>query len=405
MKSLIYFIFGGLLWILINSTVTGQTTTLYLDEQIRITSSKYFIQKTEGRLVGLQNDTLIFESLYGRQYRIPIQNLKSLEVAREEKSNTKEGALIGGTVTGLALGLLAAIDVSDDQDGWFTPTPGQAFVGGLISGGLIGSLTGAIIGSGIRTFRWVEVPLEAISVKEKPAVLPAWPEARQMQPIGQRYTMPRRRWSVSVTLGTNSSGPAGEIEQAMRRDGWDETSPGGWFGGSVDHPFSRTGFGEIGAPWTMEVSYDLKRHLHLAMLLTRTPMGESIGYHRNPAVFLSARYDVTTVSPIFILTPGGIIRVGFGPAWFITEMEGESNGGIVYHERRSQPGAVLLASLLYPRQKRFFTKLDVQYRWTPEETFGPITTYAGFDDVAMTLNEFKTNYSHTYIGFGLGMHF
>ncbi|RMH83543.1 MAG: hypothetical protein D6681_16885 [Calditrichaeota bacterium] len=396
-----------LIWILMIPLVgTAQTFILNKGDTIRVRSLKYFRDATVGQLLEIQNDSLTFRAQYGKTFTIPCKNIVKLKVARGVRRNTKRGAIFGGISTGVLLGVVMAIDVSDEQDEWLTPTPGQAFVGGLIFGGLLGGVTGAIIGSGSHSPRWVEVPVDNLTVAEKPMVHPPAekPPARGQEPVTTQSES-RRRWRVSFSSGNCSSGPAKDIEQAMRRDGFDDTSPGGFFGGPVDHPFSNTGFGEIGVPWTLEVSYTLKPRYDLALLLTRTPMGETFGYQGEEGVFLFIKYDVTTLGPVFIFKPGRIVQLGLGPAWVVSEMERETGEESVYQEQKGRLGAVLQGALLYPTHTRFFVKLDVQYRWVPDKTFGPIPTRSGYYDISPSLKEFKANFSHTYIGFGMGIHF
>ncbi len=392
--------------ILLMSVVGFAQPPLHRGDTIRVESQRYFKKAVVGQLVNFQNDSLTFQVFNGKQFTIPRRNIVKLEVARGKKKNTGKGAVIGGISTGLALGLILAADVSDEQGGWFVPTPGQAFVGGLSFGGLVGSLTGAIIGRGIHSPRWVEVPVDKLTIAEIPIVQP--PEATPLTESEQPTTpvhQSLRRWRITLSFGTCSSGPATDIEQAMRRDGFDDTSPGGWFGGPVEHPFSNTGFGEIGFPWTMEVGYTLTPHYDLALLLTHTPMGETFGYQNDPQTYLFLKYDVTTLSPVFIFKPAKIIQVGVGPGWVIAKLERDTGGAIVYREQKGRPGVVVQASLLYPTQTRFFVKALFQYRWTPEQTFGPIPSRGGYYDISHPLKEFKANFSHTFIGAGIGIHF
>ena len=156
-----------LIWILMIPLVgAAQTFILNKGDTIRVRSLKYFRDATVGQLLEIENDSLMFRAQYGKTFTIPCKSIVKLEVARGVRRNTKRGAIIGGISTGLLLGIVAAIDVSDDQDKWLTPTPGQAFVGGLLGGGLLGGVAGAIIGSGSYSPRWVEVPLDGLAFKE-----------------------------------------------------------------------------------------------------------------------------------------------------------------------------------------------------------------------------------------------
>ncbi len=102
-----------------------------------------------------------------RELTIPATQIRRLEVAHGLKKNTVKGAAIGALTGGLGFGLLYAIVLSGDQDSWITITPGQAFLAGLITGGLLGGITGALIGSGHKSANWKTVPWERMTVREK----------------------------------------------------------------------------------------------------------------------------------------------------------------------------------------------------------------------------------------------
>jgi hypothetical protein len=157
-------VFLGILFVPV--ATNARETILHPGDTIRVQSVKYFQKATVGRLRDIQNDSLKFQLQNGQVVIIPCKRIVKLKVVRGTKKNTSRGAIIGGISTGLALGLIAAVDVSDEQGGWFVPTPGQAFVGGFIFGGALGGVIGAIIGSGSHSPRWVEVPVEELIFKE-----------------------------------------------------------------------------------------------------------------------------------------------------------------------------------------------------------------------------------------------
>lgn len=119
---------------------------------------------TRARLVSLDADSLVYDRLVARPAgdgsrwvagSLPTASIALLHVRAGSRNNAGRGALIGG-----ALGLVAAIGCALEEEGWLTPTPGQCFVGGAISG----AATGAVIGLLVRSAVWA------------PAVLPTAPE-------------------------------------------------------------------------------------------------------------------------------------------------------------------------------------------------------------------------------------
>jgi len=378
----------------------AQSDSLYQGDTIRVTAPNYLGGRIVGKLMGLRNDSLQLH-IHKRDFFILLRRIAKLEVARGKKRNTGKGALIGGFSGGLGLGITFAIAASGEQEGWFIITPEQAFVGGFFVGSLFGGLTGAIIGSGIESTRWVKVPLEGLSVgkrKETPVLKTEGPERKPMQPA----VAPARRWSLSFSLGTTSSGPVKDIEKAMIRDGFGETLPGGWFGGPVEHPVSHTGFGEIGAPWTIQITYRIKQQMKGTVLIAHAPIGFTSGYHTGPKIFLDLNCYSTIVSPMLVYKLFDILHLGLGPALSINKIEQEDVGEIIYREQKSLFGVLLQASLLYPQKTRFFVQCNVQYRYLGKATFGPFKdTYRGIS--LAQLNPFEANFSHVFVGFGIGI--
>ncbi|GAB4343891.1 MAG: hypothetical protein Kow0037_32270 [Calditrichia bacterium] len=100
--------------------------------------------------------------------------------------------------------------------------------------------------------------------------------------------------------------------------------------------------------------------------------------------------------------PVGFLHLGGGPAWFISKIEQESGDEIIYRELKGKPGIVLTTSLICPQKTRFFIRLDMQYRYVGKMTFGPFKeTYRAIS--LAQLNAFSANFSHTFVGLGLGI--
>ncbi len=385
----------------------AQPDSIYKGDTIRVTAPNYIGGRVVGKLMGIRNDSLQLH-VYKRKLFIPLYQIVKLEVARGEKRNAKKGFVIGALGGGLGLGTIAAIGASGEQDGWFVLTPGQAFVSGFLGGSLIGGLTGAIIGSGIESTRWVKIRLEGLSMRERkttPVLKTERPEEEPIKPA----VAPARRWRLSFSLGTTLSGPAGAIESAMRRDGWDETEPiyPFTFGPAEPerwqkHPFSNRGFSNLGFPWTMQVSYAINQRFDGVLLISHTPIGSTVGYRTGPETLLSLNYYSTVVSPILLYKPFRILNLGMGPALSINKIEQDSGGEISYREQKSRFGVLLQASLLYPQETRFFMQCIAHYCYLGKATFGPFKdTYRGAS--LAQLNPFEANFSHVFVGFGIGI--
>jgi len=360
--------------------------------------------------MGLRNDSLQVHT-YKQDFSIPLRRITKLEVALGKKGNAEKGLIIGALVGGIGLGIIATIAVSDKQGECFLPPPSEAFWYGYLYGSLLGGLIGAIIGSGIESTRWVKVPLKGLSVGERKTtsiLKTEGPEGKPIQPTGK----PVRRWSLSFSLGTTSSGPAKDIEHAMRRDGWDETEPiypFTIFGPTPpeperwqEHPFSRCGFGHLGLPWTIQLSYAINQRFDGVLLISHTPIGLTIGYRADPEAHLYINYYSTVFGPLLHYKPFRILYIGLGPAISINEIESDRVGAISYSKQKSHFSLLLQISLQYPQKKLFFVQCNVQYRYMGKATFGPFKdTYR--DTSSAQLYPFETNFSHVFIGFGFGI--
>jgi hypothetical protein len=96
-------------------------------------------QDSPSRMIGPQPS-----QVRGAVLRGPLQEAFSVDSVRRQIRPThwKEGALVGGIVTGLGLALLIDGLCSSDSGG----NCGSAVTGGLLGGGVVGGVVGALIG-------------------------------------------------------------------------------------------------------------------------------------------------------------------------------------------------------------------------------------------------------------------
>lgn len=389
--------------------------------------------KFDGILEDIKNDTLIL--LHNNQHlQVQVDKINSFEIARSRKSNTGKGLKIGALIGGLGLGLVAVISVSSEQGGWFTLSPGAAFAAGLGSGGLLGGLIGAIIGSA-KTTCWQEANLNDIIYGNKvlnvynsngnfsanPIIDKSFKNAKPNKTNQNKekalsttqtskktiadseldqilnINTSKKKWRIDLTLGTTSRGPAETLEKAMIKDGFDETSSGGFFDGPKEHPKSITGFGEIGFPWTLQVTRYMSKYFDLGIILGNAPIGETIGYHKNPSQYLTIEYSSFLISPIIFLKISPIFQLGVGPSITWNKV----HETVTSSESKAKAGALFLCRIIYPRNTLFYVKFDFEYRLVQKVHFGSLS---GSDHPNFSLNPFEANFSHTFIGIGIGIH-
>lgn len=121
----------------------------------------YYDKSMIAKFRNIQNDTLFFDDK-GTVMGIAFSNIKALEVARGEKRHALKGA-VNGSFIGVMLGMaIGYAEISSDKnmgsiDKVFAVCIGTPVYGGI--GALVGALSGAIVGSSIRSVNWVKVPL------------------------------------------------------------------------------------------------------------------------------------------------------------------------------------------------------------------------------------------------------
>jgi hypothetical protein len=214
-------------------------------------------------------------------------------------------------------------------------------------------------------------------------------------------TKPERRWLVTLSLGTTSSGPAGDIESAMVASGFDETLD---FLGKIEHPFSRTGIGKIGNPWMISLNYALRPHevkpdVLLGLIVSDAPIGMTLGLHE-PFLLLDIDYSVFTISPTVSIRLADVFHLGIGPALYKTECH-QTGFMETVSQSATKVGALFDLGLSFPAHSRFFAIVSVQYRYVGNMTIGPFESKHG--DNAATMPAISASYNHYFVSVGMGI--
>jgi len=141
------------------SMIQAQVSSLHKGDIIRIVEEKYFHSSVIGKLDAVKKDSIVVQ-IESKKYTIAVLQITKLEVAKGKKRTTRKGAIIGAISGGLGVGLLSAIAVSQVQSRLLAPTPGQAFLGGMVYGALAGGGIGALVGSQTDSYIWMEIQLQ-----------------------------------------------------------------------------------------------------------------------------------------------------------------------------------------------------------------------------------------------------
>jgi len=198
--------------------------------------------------------------------------------------------------------------------------------------------------------------------------------------------------SVSLSLGTASSGPAADIEEAMISSGFNKTTPAGFFGGPIANPFSRTGFGTIGLPWMIALHYSLRPPFLLGAIVSDAPIGETNGYH-DPYLSLSIKYSVFTIASTFSLQFADCFHLGVGPAIYIAESDAEIQSAAKF-------GVLFDLGLSIPAHSCFFFVVSFQYRYVGNVDVGPKEARIG--NAAATMPASSVSFDHSLLAVGIG---
>jgi len=220
------------------------------------------------------------------------------------------------------------------------------------------------------------------------------------------------RWTVSIVTGPTSSGPAGEIETAMRNAGLsdDELNFFSTNGRLIRHPFSRTNWGDSGFPWLLDVHYTVRPRYGVSVIVSEAMAGMTFGY-RKPSEYMDLDYVVNMIAPVLSIEPRPWVRVGAGPAFYSATLSqmAYGSGDMLVRQRDRNVGLLLDGSVNAPARSRVFAEIRVQYRRVgtkigPLTSFGPLTSSGSLSD-AVVLPARSVSYSHLFAGAGLGIRF
>ncbi len=213
----------------------------------------------------------------------------------------------------------------------------------------------------------------------------------------------QKKLELALSFGTTSSGPASGFEAAMNASGLNKTMHG-FFGPAVKHPFSKTGFGLIGFPWTFAASYNIDEQYSLGMSIGNSPIGSTHGYksEANKMTFEEMHYTLFQIVPFGRLKVNAFL-LSAGPAIFITKTNVTDRVGDNYDDYILHIGLMLEASIQYPTDTMLFGFINAQARIMTKDKLGAYDTKAIGSNEVYKINNFEVNYSSVFIGVGVGI--
>jgi hypothetical protein len=359
-------------------------------------------EKILGELICVK-DSLVKIQRIDSTTEIAIEEIRSVIVRKESKmlSSMGNGFLIGAGI-GAVLGL-----ASGDDEGYVinfsAGTKALIFGAGL---GIIGAIIGIAIGSGqsedeeliIRNTEDLnylhEFSREAQDNKDTAKILEPSSFETDLQ-LNKPEIIFDKKFEISIFFATTSSGPAEGIEDQMRKFGFDKTSYSSWFNaGSITHPKSHTGLGQLGTPWMTAIKYYYTKELLFGAFYSGNLIGWTTGYDNN---YIDINYSVSTIAAMAWYKYYNI-SLGLGPAIFLTNAYENKvfNNNKNYESTRI--GLVAEAGITYPAQSTFFVSVIAQYRFTGDVNIGPFEV----NDLP-ALPKFNVSYNHVFVGFGAGI--
>jgi len=131
----------------------------------------------------------------------------------------------------------------------------------------------------------------------------------------EELVVPPKRWSFFFNIAATFSGPAPDIEKAMRMAGLNGLYKEDAYTPAVPTPFSKTRFGQYPAiPWMAGVGFKLNSLFSVAGVFSKGEMGYTYG-HASLQEEFEVKYAVQTLAPVFFAHLS-VFELGAGPAWY-----------------------------------------------------------------------------------------
>lgn len=201
---------------------------------------------------------------------------------------------------------------------------------------------------------------------------------------------------ITVSGGWSFLGPTKNIEDFMRSNGFDDTSPAGWFGGAVDHPKTL-----IFPGGNIQFIYFLNDKTGVTLSYGLLNNIEVDGY-KSPSsgfgnyIFLKSRLHLISLAYTY-QTANKMHSFSVGPAIVIHSSKDESAGNSSAKHNNVKPGVQLgYLPKLYSR-KTWFVALDAHCSVSPKSEIGP------FDGGETSLPKTKVSTTNLYVGLAFGL--
>ncbi|HLF33719.1 MAG TPA: hypothetical protein VI583_05760 [Cyclobacteriaceae bacterium] len=215
-----------------------------------------------------------------------------------------------------------------------------------------------------------------------------------------------RFWSFSLSIGgTASGGPAKDLEKAMIAAGFDDGAPCVLFCTKkyISYPFSETGLGVIGLPWSLRLSRKLGPYFKTVLIMSNNPMGRTVGHKSSGLLgsFLDTKYSTFTFAPAIALNLEDAFQLGVGPAIYATKSWSEKSTFGSNPKLGSKIGFIILTDITIPARSRFFFNMNFEYRHVGEAEIEKYETTPGSNGIGVPVT--TADFSHGFLSVGIGV--
>lgn len=219
--------------------------------------------------------------------------------------------------------------------------------------------------------------------------------------FGQQWGTERiaRRWSVTAYLGVGAGAVTKDIEQWMVKWNFDDRSSGGCFFifciEPRNHPYS---YGSS-AMLKGNIRYYLTKRYTVGLDYTAIRDISVRGYHsRAGSLHLTAQYK--SFAPIFSAGLYDLVTLGIGPTFNFVRAENQ----IEYEATTAfKLGMVVDFSLKVPQKSLLYLAFNFQYQLMGKVRIGPFTASQSFQNLSAVLPQSNIDFTHTNLGFGIGV--
>jgi opacity protein-like surface antigen len=203
-----------------------------------------------------------------------------------------------------------------------------------------------------------------------------------------------KRFSLSFYVGAAKGGPNGEIESAMRANGFDASTACWLFcSGTLAHPKSYAPEADGGM---IVAKYRLRHRFAIQLVYGDNGTGQVIGAAGSWSTLI-VDHGVTTVASIVSFEEGPL-QLGLGPALYRVRVSDDPGGNRAVAST-TRLGLLADAGVQLPWNSRFFVDLRAQYRLVGSTSFGPVETGL-FDETSFP--GMTVSFNHAYIAIGFG---